>query len=36
MSRRLDGGANVAAVVEIATAETEAPAWPAAEQGGRA
>jgi hypothetical protein len=34
MSRRLDGGSNVAAVLEIAPAETEAAAWPAPEQGG--
>ena len=34
MSRRLDGGSNVTAVVEVARVETEAPAWPAPEQGG--
>jgi hypothetical protein len=32
MSRRLDGGSNVASVVEVAGIETEAPAWPAPEQ----
>jgi hypothetical protein len=36
MSRRLDGGSNVAAVVEVAVVATEAPAWPEPEQGGRA
>jgi hypothetical protein len=35
MSRGLDGGSNVAAVVEVARVETEAPAWPALERGGR-
>jgi hypothetical protein len=34
MSRRLDGGSNVAAALEIAYACTEAPAWPAPEQDG--
>jgi Zn-dependent M28 family amino/carboxypeptidase len=34
MSRRLDGGSNVAAVIEVARVETKAPAWPAPEQGG--
>jgi len=34
MSRRLDGGSNVTAVVEVASAETEAPALPAPEQDG--
>jgi hypothetical protein len=35
MSRRLDGGSNVAAVIEVAHSEPEAPAWPAPEQDGR-
>jgi Zn-dependent M28 family amino/carboxypeptidase len=35
MSRRLDGGSNVAAVLEVAAVLTEAPAWPAPELGGR-
>ena len=35
MSRRLDGGSNVAAVVEVATDLTEAPAAPAPERDGR-
>jgi hypothetical protein len=35
MSRRLDGGSNAAAVIEVAHPETEAPAWPAPEQDGR-
>ena len=34
MSRRLDGGSNVAAVVEVARVWSEAPAWPAPEQDG--
>jgi Zn-dependent M28 family amino/carboxypeptidase len=34
MSRRLDGGSNVAAVLEVADVLTEAPARPAPEQGG--
>jgi hypothetical protein len=34
MSRRLDGGSNVAAVVEVAGVVTEAPAWPAPEPSG--
>jgi hypothetical protein len=34
MSRRLDGGSDVAAVLELADVLTEAPAWPAPEQGG--
>jgi len=34
MSRRLDGGSNVAAVVEITIALTEAPARPGPEQEG--
>jgi hypothetical protein len=33
MSRRLDGGSNVA-VVEVAGVLTDAPAWPAPEEGG--
>jgi hypothetical protein len=36
MSRRLDGGSNVAAALEVARAEPEAPARPAPEQDGRA
>ena len=36
MSRRLDGDSNVAAAVEVADIETEAPAGPAPKQGGRA
>jgi hypothetical protein len=36
MSRRLDGGSNVAVVVEVADVETEAPALPAPERGGLA
>jgi hypothetical protein len=34
MSRRLDGGSNVAAVVEVATDVAEAPASPVPEQDG--
>jgi hypothetical protein len=34
MSRRLDGGSNVAAAVEVARAKTEAPAPPVPEQDG--
>ena len=34
MSRTLDGGSNVAAVVEVARVWSEAPAWPAPEQDG--
>jgi hypothetical protein len=34
MSRRLDGGSNVAAVVEVARVETEASALPTPEQDG--
>jgi hypothetical protein len=34
MSRRLDGGSNEAAVLEIAPAETEASARPAPERDG--
>jgi hypothetical protein len=34
MSRRLDGGSNVTAVSGWTTLKTEAPAWPAPEQGG--
>jgi Zn-dependent M28 family amino/carboxypeptidase len=34
MSRRLDGGSNVAVVVEVADVLTEAPARPAPEQDG--
>jgi hypothetical protein len=36
MSRRLDGGSNVAAVPEVTHAETEAPARPAPERDGLA
>jgi hypothetical protein len=35
MSRRFDGGSNNAAGCQIAGVLTEAPAWPAPEQGGR-
>jgi len=35
MSRRLAGGSNVTAVLEVVRVWTEAPAWPAPEQGGR-
>jgi hypothetical protein len=34
MSRRLDGGSNVTAVLEVAHVETEAPARPAPEEDG--
>jgi hypothetical protein len=34
MSRRLDGGSNVAAALEVAHVVTEAPARPAPEQEG--
>ena len=34
MSRGLDEGSNVAAVVEVARVWSEAPAWPAPEQDG--
>ena len=34
MSRRLDGGSNVAAALEVAGVWTEAPARPAPEQEG--
>jgi hypothetical protein len=34
MSRRLDGGSNVTEVVEVAHAETEAPALTAPKQDG--
>jgi hypothetical protein len=34
MSRRLDGGSNVAAVRAVTDVETEAPAWLAPEQEG--
>jgi hypothetical protein len=36
MSRRLDGGSNVAAALEVARVRTEAPARPAPERGGGA
>ena len=36
MSRRLDGGSDEAAVLEVAAAETEAPARPAPERDGLA
>jgi hypothetical protein len=35
MSRRLDGGSNVVAVIEVAHFKTEASALPAPEQDGR-
>jgi hypothetical protein len=35
MSRRLDGGSNVAGGSWASGVETEAPAWPAPERGGR-
>jgi hypothetical protein len=34
MSRRLDGGSSVTAVYVLAIVKTEAPVWPAPEQGG--
>jgi hypothetical protein len=36
MSRRLDGGSNVAAVLGFARLQTEVPAWPAPEHDGPA